>query len=962
MNSIATNWRTALFALFLIAGISVLATDSSAQGRVTNYAVSNIGTGFTPIAGTYLTNGDDVTGTITLPFDFNYDNTSYSAGTGIRANTNGWVEFGTSVQPGGSPYADRVAPSYVYPSTIYIWSNDQFVVGGIYYTTLGSAPNRIFVIEWNNIRGYNSGNQTHMQVRLYETSYNIELHYANYGISMNTSSSVGLHGGNSPSFVYQRIYGSSYNTPQNNYRCVPPIPPGQQLSVTPKSINFGSVVAGVPSATYDVIVRNSGKTTNLVISSAALTGASDYQIVSSPATNVYAPGEQGVYKIRLTPNASGARNASFNVVSNGIDSGTQSVTLTGIGIAPQVTFQDLTTLFRKTRTKLGESISATTVIKSTGNGPLSITSITIDGEFANNYSITRMPSLLLPAGTQDSVTVTYSPREEGLRAAILNIQTNAIQNPNKAITLNGLGILPHLSITPSVVKFDSVAMGDTAWTTLRLYNPGSDTLAVKADYVTYFDRDFAYFGLEGADSLIAPETFREVLVRFTPQSQGARQGRVRFLTNIPLTFETPRRDTSIYIIDVMGTAVPYGLISIAGPTMIDSAIIGNQICRTVKISNNGQSPLTITSAAISGPEASDFTITGITFPKTIAAGGSVDIQICGTPSARGLRMAVVDVMSTSNERATTTQLPLAVYGLSVCAQPSTNVAFENEIILVNTSSTAQVMINNCGDVPTAYTASINGTGYTLTSAATTGMIAPGDNATFDVSFNPTTMGALPATLLVTGQGVPDMPIQLAGTGGNVMIAAANNTAPETGVGLTSAEFTVSVTNTGNMELTPGNLSINNTEFAMVGSGPATIAAGASADYKFTFSPSAEGNRTAAVSFPSASPTLQGGFMLNGKGIILGVRPVAANGYSLGQNYPNPFAGQSAITFTMAEAGNAQIIVSDVTGNAVTVAANQFFNKGENTVTFDASNMASGTYFYELVANGTRLQRSMLLSK
>jgi hypothetical protein len=120
-----------------------------------------------------------------------------------------------------------------------------------------------------------------------------------------------------------------------------------------------------------------------------------------------------------------------------------------------------------------------------------------------------------------------------------------------------------------------------------------------------------------------------------------------------------------------------------------------------------------------------------------------------------------------------------------------------------------------------------------------------------------------------------------------------------------------------------------------------------------------------VTFPTASPALTGAessFILNGVAGSSSVRPVAANGYALGQNYPNPFSTSSVITFTMAEGGNAQIVISDVTGNIVATAANQYFNQGENTVSFDATNMASGTYFYELVANGVRLQRSMLLKK
>jgi hypothetical protein len=386
----------------------------------------------------------------------------------------------------------------------------------------------------------------------------------------------------------------------------------------------------------------------------------------------------------------------------------------------------------------------------------------------------------------------------------------------------------------------------------------------------------------------------------------------------------------------------------------------------VTIWNNGQESLTVNSATLMGPDAADFVITGASFPLTIAAEGSVTVQVCATPSARGLRNASITVEAVSNGRTSSVDLPLAVVGLQVCAQPSTNVAFENEIILVNTTSTAQVIINNCGDVATAYTGVITGSGYTLTSPATTGLIQPGDNATFDISFNPTTMGGLPGTLTVNGQGVTPMVINLAGTGGNVMIAAANTQAPETAVGATSPEFTVTVTNNGNMELTPGDPTISNTEFAYItGSGPSTIAAGASGTYKFTFTPASAGNRSATVTFPGASPVLAAGansFILNGSTPSGSVRPVAANGYALGQNYPNPFASQSVITFTMAEAGNAQIIVSDVTGNIVTTVANQYFGKGENTVTFDASRLASGTYFYELVTGGVRLQRSMLLQQ
>jgi hypothetical protein len=975
MNTIATNWRAMpraamLLALFLLAG--TMPGSILAQGRVSNYTIQNFSEAYTSIGGSLLSSGgDDYQVATSLPFAFNYDNNSISSGSTIYLNSNGFISFGSLST---SQYSNMVGLS-TFPNAIAWASEDLYVnysgsaSGGIYVSTTGSSPNRIFNIEYKNISHYSTRTGTgpfiDVTIRLKETSNIIEILYSQLGVTFYNSSSdpigVGLNGSSS-SFV-SKLYQAAITVPSSHVRFLPPVPPGQQLSVQPKSINFGNISAGNSSPNVPVTVTNSGVRDNLIINAATISGTADFTIVSSPASNVLAPGTSATYLLKFQPLAAGTRSATFSVSSNGVDSGSQQVSLSGFGLAPAVEYSPETALFRKTRTRLGETISQKITVKSTGQGPLNITGLNITGDYANMYTVTRKLGGPLAPGVTDTLTVTYSPTEEGLRGAVLNITTDALQNPNKTITLNGLGIVPHLIITPTAVRFDSVAMGDTAWTTLRLYNSGSDTLAVKADYVTYFDRDFAYFGLEGADSLIAPEKFRDVQVRFTPQSQGARQGRVRFLTNIPLTFEPIRRDTSTFIVDVTGTAVPYGLISITGPTKPDSSIIGNEVCQTVKIWNNGQSPLTVMSATISGADAADFRISGVTYPATIAPQSSIDAQVCGTPSSRGLRTAMIDVVSFSNEKTTTTQLALAVYGLEVCAQSSTNIAFENEIIHVGENGTAQIMINNCGDVATAYTGVVAGAGYTLTSAGTTGVIAPGDNATFDISFNPTVMGSAAGTLTVTGNGVTPIVISLAGIGGDVMIAAQNNTAPETGVGLTSNEFTVTVKNNGNMDLTPGDPVISNSEFTYVaGSGPSTIAAGATGNYKFTFTPAAQGGRSASVTFPSASPALSGGFMLNGNGITNAVRQTAQNGYALNQNYPNPFNPSTVITFTMAEGGNAQIIVSDMTGNVVATAANQYFNKGENTVTFDASQLASGTYFYELVANGVRLQRAMLLNK
>ncbi|MEX0858087.1 MAG: T9SS type A sorting domain-containing protein [Balneolaceae bacterium] len=87
------------------------------------------------------------------------------------------------------------------------------------------------------------------------------------------------------------------------------------------------------------------------------------------------------------------------------------------------------------------------------------------------------------------------------------------------------------------------------------------------------------------------------------------------------------------------------------------------------------------------------------------------------------------------------------------------------------------------------------------------------------------------------------------------------------------------------------------------------------------------------------------------------------GYSLEQNYPNPFNPTTNINYTIKEAGNVSLKVYDITGReVVSLVNNERLSAGNHTVTFDASNLASGVYIYALDVNGLRLTNRMTLIK
>jgi hypothetical protein len=85
-------------------------------------------------------------------------------------------------------------------------------------------------------------------------------------------------------------------------------------------------------------------------------------------------------------------------------------------------------------------------------------------------------------------------------------------------------------------------------------------------------------------------------------------------------------------------------------------------------------------------------------------------------------------------------------------------------------------------------------------------------------------------------------------------------------------------------------------------------------------------------------------------------------YKLEQNYPNPFNPSTAISFSVAENSFISLKVYDVLGTEITDLVNEVKEPGNYSVSFNASKLTSGIYFYTLKANGYSLTKKMLFTK
>jgi hypothetical protein len=97
--------------------------------------------------------------------------------------------------------------------------------------------------------------------------------------------------------------------------------------------------------------------------------------------------------------------------------------------------------------------------------------------------------------------------------------------------------------------------------------------------------------------------------------------------------------------------------------------------------------------------------------------------------------------------------------------------------------------------------------------------------------------------------------------------------------------------------------------------------------------------------------------------VTGISPIVStpSQFKLEQNYPNPFNPSTEIRFNIPLTENVTLKVYNVLGNVITTLFdNQLLSAGEHSVSFNASNIANGIYFYSLQSGKFKAINKMIL--
>lgn len=85
-------------------------------------------------------------------------------------------------------------------------------------------------------------------------------------------------------------------------------------------------------------------------------------------------------------------------------------------------------------------------------------------------------------------------------------------------------------------------------------------------------------------------------------------------------------------------------------------------------------------------------------------------------------------------------------------------------------------------------------------------------------------------------------------------------------------------------------------------------------------------------------------------------------FEMAQNYPNPFNPVTNISYQLAVSGFVTLKIFDLLGHEITTLVNEYKTQGEYEIRFNASNLASGVYIYNMQEGNFSATKKFILMK
>jgi hypothetical protein len=278
---------------------------------------------------------------------------------------------------------------------------------------------------------------------------------------------------------------------------------------------------------------------------------------------------------------------------------------------------------------VGIPSSQNVMLTNTGNIDLTIASIQIAGQNANEFSeVTNCPSSLLP-NNSCQIKVTFLPTTTGIQNASLRVSDNAPGSPQQ-VPLTGVGVLPAVTFNPTSLTFSTqVVYTASAPQQVTLTNTGLGILQIKSAKIS------GQFGVKtDCGEILASGASCTANVKFKPRTKGILNGDISVTDNAP---GSPQK------VPLTGTGT-FVQLTPASLNFGTQPVNTTSVPKYITLVNKGNSTVNFTGTGISitGTNAGDFAEMN-NCGTSVPSGGNCRIKVTFTPTQQGKRTADVSI-------------------------------------------------------------------------------------------------------------------------------------------------------------------------------------------------------------------------------------------------------------------------------------------------------------------------------
>ena len=285
-----------------------------------------------------------------------------------------------------------------------------------------------------------------------------------------------------------------------------------------------------------------------------------------------------------------------------------------------------------------------------------------------------------------------------------------------------------LAFSPAAANFGNVAIGSSKTIQVTIKNTGPS-----ATVLTRENLSGDMYTLTGTKPpiTIAPGAHVVISIKFEPTKAGSAPGSVIIGSGVRAFGKI--YPTSLISYSLSGTGVaPVPLEATPSSVQFGSVPVGTSISQSVQLRNAGTQSATISSASVLG---AGFTTIGLTTPMTLAAGSTKSFMLKFVPTGVGTDSGILTLTSSSAKELTLSMTGTGANDTRAISASPTSLSFGSGA--VGSAQKLAVTLKNTGNLNvTIAQVSLTGIDASVSSGLNGATIAPGQTATFLVTFAP----------------------------------------------------------------------------------------------------------------------------------------------------------------------------------------------------------------------------------